>query len=305
MPTSVNMEEIRQRISVINAQSSQINNTRSVNLGRKQTLESQLDNLIKTYNSKYGVQLTPETLEEEIVKVANEKEAECTKLSGVLEAINAQDYTRANQLLGISVEEPAKEVAQTVANAGQAVEQVSQPVAVEPVTPVQVQSEEIVKEAVEAQGAVVVESVAQPVVAEPVSQPVVPPVSQTVESPVVPPIVQPAQAVEESVVAPPMFNGGVSAPPTMGGVAPLTPPSGFGVPTQPQSNGLSGTEFMNGVQETSKAPMPALEGFTKGVGGLTGLGVPNLDVAPPTSPTTQQPKSFGDILGGNSFMNNN
>lgn len=313
MPTSVNLEEIRQRISVINAQSAQINNTRSVNLGRKQTLESQLKTLLNTYSSKYGVQLTPETLNDEIMRVSADKEEECRKLSEVLEAINSQDYARANQLLNIQVEEPAKDTAQTVASQPTVGSQDALHM-----------SSEVIQSAMDITGAVVEDAVTAPKMPETnVSAPVVEPPKVEAPQMTTESVQPPVQPAPSETVAPPVFNGGVGAPPNLGvpsGAVPPTMANNFSAsfqsqvvapPVQPTNgvvtpppvvnNGISGSEFMQNVNEDNKVPMAALAGFTKGVGSLQGLDAPNLDVAPPNP---QQPKNFGDILGNNNFGNN-
>lgn len=329
MPTTVNINEIKQKISVINARSAEVNNQRSVNLGKKQATESQLHALLKTYKEQYGVELSTETLDAEIQSVVAKHEEEYNKLAQVINAINSGDYDLANQLLGIEIETTqADEVVASVSNNQEVASAVGVSPVAEPAPSVSQPTSNIEVEQS------IAPSVAEPApsnvnvapsvspVAEPtvsvapsvtVQQPVTPSVSPVagVVSPVagvyvgVAPSVSPVAGA--SVTPPPiaganMFVGAQTGAGVSVGVTPQTPPS-----VQPQpSNQLSGIEFMENVQDNSpKAPIPALEGFSRNGQVLTGL---NLDavqsntgvgVAPSTSPS--KPKSFSDIIGGTQF----
>ncbi len=259
MPTQINIDEVRNRISMINQQSAQINQQRQMNLGRKQQLESQLAQLYSSYMQKYGIDLNKVDLNTELEKVVNEKASECSKMEAVLAAIGAKDYAKANELLGI--------------NTSSGVSQPETPVvASEPTTTVDEQmanftNTDVVKN--------------NPVSEQPVAAPVAPP---TMEAPVTPPVMTPSvESVPTSpvsVAAPPSFNTPVSAP-TQQEV--VTPPS-F----------MQGVVDTPNVYEPT---MDALAGFTKGglMSGISGLSEPsNQDVvAKPTAPTT-----FADLMGG-------
>ena len=282
MPTTqIDIEGIRQKIAVVNSQVAKINNDRSVNIGKKQTLEGQLANSLKLYAQKYGVTLSQENLtaelDAEINNVVNEKATEYNKVSSALEYINNKDYASANKVLGIP---DATEVAQ---------ETVAKPAVADVVPPVAKPAEPVAKPA---------EPVAKP--AEPV---VVPPVAAPVEAPsfVAPPlqtITSPQPAVStpvervtppSPVAPPPMFE----APKSTG----VTPP-----PASPK-NDISGIEFMTGVSEKGAEPMQAFEGFSRGISGLD-MGV-TPPAAQPSAPSQGAAKgqSFGDLLGNTSFKN--
>lgn len=353
MPTTVNINEIKQKISVINARSAEVNNQRSVNLGKKQATESQLHALLKTYKEQYGVELSTETLDAEIQSVVAKHEEEYNKLAQVINAINSGDYDLANQLLGIKVETTqADEVVASVSNN----QEVASAVGVSPVAEPAQSVVEPAPSVSQPTTSVEVEQSVAPSVAEPAPSnvnvaPSVSPVAEpavsvapsvAVQQPVaqnVSPVagmVSPVAAVGANVVSPvagayvgvapsvsPVAGASVTPPPVAGanmfvgaqtgaGVSvgvtsqtPQTPPTS--VQPQPKpSNQLSGIEFMENVQDnTAKAPIPALEGFTRNGQVLTGL---NLDVAQPNTgvgvvPSTNpsKPKSFSDIIGGTQF----
>ena len=319
MPTSVNINEIRNKISIINTRSAEVNNQRSVNLGKKQATESQLQALLKTYKDKYGVVLTPETLETEIQTVVTKQEEEYNKLAGVIEAVNAGNYDLANQLLGI--ETKTEEVQQAQEQSSVVSEAVNETVQAETtlqnfqgVSSVPTEQANTVPQSVQQATQPVASPVAQPT--QQVVSPVAQPVFQTTQpvSPVASPVVQsvsPVAQPTQQVVSPiaqsvsPVASPVAGFTPVTTGV--VTPPVGVSAPkveSKPSydfDTALSGTEFMENVNDTAKAPIAALEGFTKNGQVLTGL-----DIAPSPSEAqaTNKPKSFSEILGGTQFVNN-
>lgn len=174
------LEQINSRVSQLNNEVSRLNSQRAVNLGKRETLQAQLDNAIKAYNETYGANIDVSGLDTEIATVTADTEKAVLHMEQVLGLINAGNIEEAEKLLGV---EPAN--TQTVAS--QAVEHtVTQTVepAVQPM---------------------------QQAVVEPVVQPVVEPVVQPVVEPVIQPIVQPV--ITPEVVAPPTPPAGIPTPP--------------------------------------------------------------------------------------------
>lgn len=99
------MEELRQRIGVINSRIGQINDQRNKNIGMRESLTTQLNQSIADYQAKYGVDLsTSELVDAEYNRVAEEKEKEVKLLEDVISKIEAGDYSGANTLLGVEPE---------------------------------------------------------------------------------------------------------------------------------------------------------------------------------------------------------
>ena len=90
--------ELNQRIAVANAESKKINNERNINLGKKQTLETQLKQALEKYEKDFGVKLTLETLQAETEKVMQAKEAELVKVEQMLVAIQNGEYKQADEV---------------------------------------------------------------------------------------------------------------------------------------------------------------------------------------------------------------
>lgn len=132
--------DIMKEISVLNAESKRLNDERQVNIGRKETLNQQLNSAIAHYNKTYGTNITAETVDAEAERVMAIKEKEVEKVSGMLNLIKAGRYTEAEQLAnGVSasdgedeesgVSEPVETpVASPVAQPTQPVVQPVQPV---------------------------------------------------------------------------------------------------------------------------------------------------------------------------------
>lgn len=130
------MEELRQRIGVINSRIGQINDQRNKNIGMRESLTTQLNQSIADYQAKYGVDLsTSELVDAEYNRVAEEKEKEVKLLEDVISKIEAGDYSGANALLGVEPE--TKSVEQKVeAKQTESVEPSVAPQSTEPVAPV-------------------------------------------------------------------------------------------------------------------------------------------------------------------------
>lgn len=104
---SMDINQLKATIDRLNKQSTQVNTVRNQNIGKRKTLEAQCAELFKQYSEKYGVELTQETLQEEIQRVTAEKEKEVQQLSAVLSAIDSGDYAHANALMGIEYQDEA------------------------------------------------------------------------------------------------------------------------------------------------------------------------------------------------------
>lgn len=218
------MEELRQRIGVINSRIGQINDQRNKNIGMRESLTTQLNRSIADYQAKYGVDLsTSELVDAEYNRVAEEKEKEVKLLEDVISKIEAGDYSGANALLGVEPE--TKSVEQKVeAKQTESVEPSVAPQSTEPVAPVP--------------------QVEQNVPSTPQVEQNVPPTPQVEPAPV-----QVEQSVPQTPVAPVM----PSAPS-------MTPPP---VPASPAGGSLGGNaeSFLEGFEKpaapTGVTPPPA------------------------------------------------
>ena len=111
----MSIEEIRSRISVINAETSRVNNQRNQNIGRQETLKKQLSDAFALYEKNYGVKLTVETLPKELESVTAKKEDELGKIESILSCIKAGNIEEANKLAGVTTEAPSSEVTEKTA----------------------------------------------------------------------------------------------------------------------------------------------------------------------------------------------
>lgn len=121
---SMDINQLKATIDRLNKQSTQVNTVRNQNIGKRKTLEAQCAELFKQYSEKYGVELTQETLQEEIQRVTAEKEKEVQQLSAVLSAIDSGDYAHANALMGIEYQDEA--LKEALANNGVSTDRVMQ-----------------------------------------------------------------------------------------------------------------------------------------------------------------------------------
>lgn len=92
------LQKINQRIAVVNAESKRLNNERQVLIGKRQTLEKQLADLLAAYKKEYGVELTAETIEAEIARVSALKEKEVANIEAMLGLIKEGRYAEAEKL---------------------------------------------------------------------------------------------------------------------------------------------------------------------------------------------------------------
>lgn len=257
--------QINQRIAVLNADSKRINNDRAVSIGKKETLQKQMNDALAAYKAKYGVELTEANLQSEIDRVSAEKLKEVEQIESVLNLIKLGQYDEANALV----------------NGTPAVKEESTPVQEVPVTPVVEQPQSSVP-TTPVQESIPVSPVESPVPTAPVQESVptppdlsiptepipAPQVAAPVESvPTPPDLGIPTPPVQESIPTPPDL--GLHEPPTLG--TPVATPPVLGTPTE-------------------SIPTPPVE---------PSLGIP--PVAPTSAPSGQPIASFNAILGGSPF----
>ena len=259
----MDLTQLNQRIAVANAESQRINNERAVNLGKKETLEKQLQDAITHYNATYNTNITVASLNAEIERVAKEKELEVANIESVLALIKEGRFDEAQQKVSGVVPNtsantvaestiPTTPVAQATAPAlgdipvvpqsttpaiGESVAQSeikpAVPVMEQPVTkPTAPVIEESVKSTV-------------PVIEEPVAPPTSPVVEQTVTKPAAP-------VVEQTTTQPTAPNldvdtTPVGAPPVIG-KPPVAPNLGNSVATSPTAPVTSFNAILNGSQ---------------------------------------------------------
>lgn len=196
--------QINQRIAVLNADSKRINNDRAVSIGKKETLQKQMNDALAAYKAKYGVELTEANLQSEIDRVSAEKLKEVEQIESVLNLIKLGQYDEANALV----------------NDTPTVKEESTPVQEVPVTPVVEQPQSSVPTTP------VQESIPTPpdlgIPAEPI------PAAPVESVPTPPDLGIPTPPVQESVHTPPDL--GLHEPPTLG--TPVATPPVLGTPTE-------------------------------------------------------------------------
>lgn len=226
----MDLTQLNQRIAVANAESQRINNERAVNLGKKETLEKQLQDAITHYNATYNTNITVASLNAEIERVAKEKELEVANIESVLALIKEGRFDEAQQKVS-GVVPTSQSVSSTPQNA-----------VPQPTTP--------------ALGDIPVSPQATtPAIGEPVVVPTAPVVEKTVEQSVVPT----APVIEESVTPPtaPVITSSVpnmeepttpvGAPPVIG-KPPVAPNLGNTVTPPPTAPVTSFNAILNGSQ---------------------------------------------------------
>ena len=217
------ISQINQRIAVLNADSKRINNDRAVSIGKKETLQKQMNDALAAYKAKYEVDLTEANLQAEIDRVSAEKLKEVEQIEAVLNLIKLGQYDEANALVSGTPVQAEEQV--TPINAGV------------------VQETAPVKEAVPTPpdlgtlSAPVQESVPTPPVQESIPTP---PVQKSIPTP----------PVQKSIPTPPVLGTpvddiptppdlGVPTPSTLGTPAESIPtPPDLGIPTPPSEPSL-------------------------------------------------------------------
>lgn len=285
-----NYNELLERIGTANAKCGKLNEELRVREGKRQAFSTQLESAIADYKAKYGVDITPATIDEELARVSQSVEADLKDLENLIALIESGRYDEANALVGGTEEasvqtEVATEPAQTAST--QSTEQAQTapvtPVHSEPVQPVQstpvtpVHSEPI-------QPTIPVQPVqSTPAQSVAPSTPVQPTASAHVEAPVQS---TPVQPVASSTPVAPVHPSTPVVPnvplqPTMS--QPVTPSAPFG-----EVDGMLGGALA-GFQPASSSVHPTAPPIT-GLGGIQ-----------PTVHQQASPTNFQDILNGSAF----
>ena len=204
------LEQINSRVSQLNNEVSRLNSQRAINLGKRETLQAQLDNAIKAYNETYGANIDVAGLDNEIATITADTEKSVLHMEQVLGLINAGNIEEAEKLLGV---EPANTQTVVPQAVEPAVIQTVEPTATQVAEPVvQPMQQAVIEPAVQPMQQAVIEPAVQPI-----AQPVVQPMQQAVVEPAVQPIAQPVitpeVVVPQPVVTPPTPPAGIPTPP--------------------------------------------------------------------------------------------
>lgn len=97
----MDLKSINARIGAVNAESQRLNSVRQVNIGKRDTLNNQLNVALAQYKEKYGVELTVDSIQEELERVVREKEEEVSRIEQMISCINTGDFAGANRLAGV------------------------------------------------------------------------------------------------------------------------------------------------------------------------------------------------------------
>lgn len=101
----MNGTELKEKITQLNSVAKTLNTRRQQDIGKRETLTKQIEDMIEQYNKTYSKSITIDTLEAELESVKEKKEKEVEKVSGIINAIQTGDYALANKLAGIETEE--------------------------------------------------------------------------------------------------------------------------------------------------------------------------------------------------------
>ena len=204
------VDSIRAKIEELNKQSAYLNSQRSQNIGKRDALSQQFDELLASYEREYNIKLTPDNLDAEIERVLADKEVEINTLGSAITAITQGNYSEAYSVLGLTPEKVWSATTETVTESTQ------------PAEPMGVQ-EQVVSEPVDvviSMGGEVKDStnpsIPEPTVATPeVARPIATPeVARPVATPEVEPIAPPTPMPMMEGFSKPLTPPPVSAPPT-------------------------------------------------------------------------------------------
>lgn len=178
------LEQINERVSQLNNEVARLNSQRAVNLGKRETLQAQLDSAIRAYNDAYDASIDVSTLDSEIASVTADTEKAVMHMEKVLACINSGDIAGAEQLLGV---EPSS-ATQPLATPQAVVEPVVAPPVIEPVVntvPAPPQASDIPQTVIEpvVQEFVTPQAAVEPVVVSPVGVVTPPPVNDASPAP--------------------------------------------------------------------------------------------------------------------------
>lgn len=224
----MSIEEIRNKISVINAETARLNTQRNQNIGRQETLKKQLSDACELYKKNYGVELTAENLQSELLSVTKKKEEEISKIEQILSLINAGNITEANKLAGVEVVD-ATHVSQEITQSA---------------------SDDMVTPPVAPSVPPTVETPVSEVVTPPVQDVVTPPIPEVVAPPVAPPTPPKAQTqvltgADSLDVGMPALEG--FSKPSLGSITPPPKVESQDAPTPPKSPVQDFSAILNGT----------------------------------------------------------
>ena len=274
--------ELLERIGTANAKCGKLNEELRVREGKRQAFSTQLETAIADYKAKYGVDITPATIDEELTRVSQLVEADLKDLEDLIALIESGRYDEANALVGGTEEAPVQTEA-TTESAQTAPTQPTEQEQTAPVTPAHSEPVQPVQSA-SVQPTIPV----QPVQSAP-AQPVTPstPVQHTAPAHVETPVQStPIQPVAPSTPVAPVHPSTPVVPnvplqPTMS--QPVAPSAPFG-----EVDGMLGGALA-GFQPASSSVHPTAPPIT-GLGGIQ-----------PTVHQQASPTNFQDILNGSAF----
>ena len=128
------LQQINKRIAVVNGESKRLNNERQVLIGKRQTLEKQLSDLLSAYKNDYGVELTIDTIGAEVERVAKLKEEEVSAVETMLALIREGRYDDAEKMASGGVVH-SQDVAQEVDTSAASTEEFDQEPELAPAAP--------------------------------------------------------------------------------------------------------------------------------------------------------------------------
>ena len=105
--------ELLERIGTANAKCGKLNEELRVREGKRQAFSTQLETAIADYKAKYGVDITPATIDEELARVSQSVEANLKDLESLIALIESGRYDEANVLVGGTEEAPVQTEATT------------------------------------------------------------------------------------------------------------------------------------------------------------------------------------------------
>lgn len=95
-----NHEELLAKVQSLNAKSKELNTLRQQNIGKKETLQNQLDSYLKKYAEMTGKQLSIDDIDAEIEATAKVLEEDVANVERVISMIESGDYESANKMVG-------------------------------------------------------------------------------------------------------------------------------------------------------------------------------------------------------------
>lgn len=113
------VDSIRAKIEELNKQSAYLNSQRSQNIGKRDALSQQCDELLASYEREYNIKLTLDNLDAEIERVLSDKEVEINTLGSAITAITQGNYSEAYSVLGLTSDNTVGTITETVTESTQ------------------------------------------------------------------------------------------------------------------------------------------------------------------------------------------